>query len=177
MPGLHRLLGCWLRGRERRCEAPEPCSFKLVTGPVSKDKLAHRRAFVHSKQTPRALSKPGRRRCSGAVCLPPASSVGIGGRGASWSRRRPPADQLKGGRHIEPRRHHRHLQGRDCPAGGRVLPASLPAPALSAGQALGERRRAPQAAPQVPGGAGPRHQGRGPLPNSSWLRFFSLFHA
>ena len=28
---------------------------------------------------------------------------------------------------------------------------------------LGERRHAPQAAPQSPGGAGRRHQGRGPL--------------
>ena len=55
----------------------------------------------------------------------------------------------------EPRRFHRHVQGRDSQEGGRVLPAALPA--------LGERRHAPQAAPQAPGSAGRRHQGRGPL--------------
>ena len=31
----------------------------------------------------------------------------------------------------------------------------------------GERRHAPQAAPQAPGGAGRRHQGRGPLPQGT----------
>ena len=55
----------------------------------------------------------------------------------------------------EPRRFHRHVQGRHRPAGGGVLPAALPA--------LGERRHAPQAAPQAPGGAGRRHTGSGPL--------------
>ena len=50
------------------------------------------------------------------------------------------------------------FKGRHRPAGGGVLPAPLPA--------LGERRDAAQAAPQAPGGAGRRHQGRGPLPQS-----------
>ena len=44
----------------------------------------------------------------------------------------------------EPRRFHRHVQGRNSAKGGGVLPAALPA--------LGERRDAPQAAPQAPGG-------------------------
>ena len=50
----------------------------------------------------------------------------------------------------EPRRFHRHVQGRHSPEGGGVLPAALPA--------LGERRQAAQAAPQTPGCAGRRHQ-------------------
>ena len=48
------------------------------------------------------------------------------------------------------------IQRSDCEAGGGVLPASL--------QALGERRGAAPPAPHPPGGAGRRHQGRGPLP-------------
>ena len=68
----------------------------------------------------------------------------------------PPATTERRTTRHEPRRLHRHLQGRHRPAGGGVLPAALPA--------LGERRDAPQAAPHSPGGAGRRHQGRGPLP-------------
>ena len=49
-----------------------------------------------------------------------------------------------------------NVQGRHCQKGGGVLPAPLPP--------HGERRHAPQAAPKAPGGAGRRHQGRGPLP-------------
>ena len=59
----------------------------------------------------------------------------------------------------EPRRFHRHVQGRHSAKGGGVLPAPLPA--------LGERRHAPQAAPKAPGSAGRRHQGRGPLPQGT----------
>ena len=58
----------------------------------------------------------------------------------------------------EPRRFHRHVQGRHSAKGGGVLPTALPA--------LGERRQAPPPAPQAPGGAGRRHQGRGPLPQA-----------
>ena len=58
-------------------------------------------------------------------------------------------------RQNEPRRVHRQVQGGHRPAGGGVLPAALPA--------LGERRGAPAPAPQAPGGAGRRHQGRRPL--------------
>ena len=61
-------------------------------------------------------------------------------------------------RRYEPRRVHRQFQGSDRAARGRVLPAALPP--------LGERRGAPPPAPKAPGGAGRRHQGRGPLPRS-----------
>ena len=76
---------------------------------------------------------------------------------SSGFRRRPPNHHEKGGRHdmnlgdfIDT------FKDATSPLGGGVLPAPLPA--------LGERRHAPHAAPLPPGGAGRRHQGRGPLP-------------
>ena len=57
----------------------------------------------------------------------------------------------------EPRRFHRHVQGRHSAKGGGVLPAALPA--------LGERRHAPQAAPQSPWERRPTPSGARPSPS------------
>ena len=79
-------------------------------------------------------------------------SGGDWGRRASGFRRRPLTTTKRRTTRHEPRRFHRQVQGRHSAKGGGVLPAALPA--------LGKRRDAPQAAPQAPGSAGRRHQGR-----------------
>ena len=64
----------------------------------------------------------------------------------------------------ESRRVHRHVQGRHRPAGGRVIPAALPALGGLCPVRIGQRSQAPSPAPHPPGRAGGRHQGRGPVP-------------
>ena len=118
----------------------------------------HRRAFARSSIRLGALPEPDRPRWGGAVRLPSLSALR---QRLMETCARVPASSSnyheKEDDSNEPRRFHRHVQGRHRPAGGGVLPAALPP--------LGERRQAAPPAPLPPGGADRRHPWRGPSPS------------
>ena len=119
----------------------------------------HRRAFARSSIRLGALPEPDRPRWGGAVRLPSLSALR---RRLMETCVRVPASSSnyheKEDDSNEPRRFHRHVQGRHSQEGGGVLPAPLPA--------LGERPRSP-ACSASPWGRRPTPSGARPSPSKA----------